>query len=72
MALPRDRNDHCRQFAGGFCTPRLVLDKSAGILHPEVGAGQTVPEFCKAGRTLNKIMGEIVKEQNHYGNCSLT
>jgi hypothetical protein len=30
-----------------------------------VGAGQNVPEFCKAGIRLNKIMGKIVMGQNH-------
>ena len=55
MALPRTQTEACQQFVW--------------ILRPKVGAGQNVPEFCKAGIRLNKIMGEIVMEQKRSQKC---
>ena len=72
MALPRTQTCIRRQFAPDFAPQGWCWTNPLGFLHPEVGARQNVPEFCKAGRRLNKITGKIVMGQNHGGICYWT
>ena len=69
MALPRTQTEACQQIARDFAPQGWRWTNRPGILHPEVGAGQNVPEFCKAGIRLNKIMGKIVMGQKRSQKC---